>query len=78
MLSGLGKTMSEIIFEVEEAPGGGYTARALGYSIFTEADTFEELREMARDAVRTHFDEDDCRAMLKHGSGGPRNGTPTC
>ncbi len=51
--------MSEIIFEVEEAPEGGYTARALGYSIFTEADTFEELRVMTRDAVRTHFDEDD-------------------
>ena len=51
--------MSEIIFEVQEAPEGGYTARALGYSIFTEADTFDELREMARDAVRTHFDEDD-------------------
>ncbi len=51
--------MSEIIFEVVEAPEGGYTARALGHSIFTEADTFEELRWMARDAVRTHFDEDD-------------------
>ena len=56
--------MSEIIFEVEEAPEGGYTARALGHSIFTEADTFEELREMARDAVRTHFDEDDADRPL--------------
>ena len=64
MLSGLGKTMSEIIFEVEEAPGGGYTARALGHSIFTEADTFEELREMVRDAVRTHFDEADADRPL--------------
>ena len=36
--------MSEIIFEVEEAPEGGYTARALGYSLFTEAGTFDELR----------------------------------
>ena len=51
--------MSQVIFEVQEAPEGGYTASAIGYSIFTEADTFEELREMARDAVRTHFDEDD-------------------
>ena len=49
--------VSEIIFEVQEAPEGGYTARALGYSIFTEADTFDELREMARDAVRAHFDD---------------------
>ena len=51
--------MSEIIFAVEEAAEGGYTAQALGHSIFTEADTFEELREMVRDAVRTHFDEGD-------------------
>jgi len=36
--------MSEIIFWVEESPEGGYTARALGESIFTEADTFNELR----------------------------------
>ena len=49
--------MNEIVFEAQAAPEGGYTARALGYSIFTEADTFEELREMARDAVRTHFDD---------------------
>ena len=26
--------MNELIFLVEEAPEGGYTARALGYSIF--------------------------------------------
>ena len=46
----------EIIFLVEEAPEGGYQARALGYSIFTEADTFEELKVMALDAVNCHFD----------------------
>ena len=49
--------MNEIIFVVEEAPEGGYTARALGHSVFTEADTLEELPEMVRDAVRCHFDE---------------------
>ena len=42
---------------VEEAPEGGYTARALGESIFTEADTTDELRANIRDAVRCHFDE---------------------
>ena len=35
--------MSEIIFLVEEAPEGGVTARALGESIFTEADNLSEL-----------------------------------
>lgn len=49
--------MKEIIFLVEEAPEGGYTARALGQSIFTEADTLDALREMVRDAVHCHFDE---------------------
>lgn len=47
----------EIIFLVKESPEGGYEARALGYSIFTEADTFEELKEMAKDAVRCHFED---------------------
>lgn len=45
----------EIIFLVEEAPEGGYQARALGHDIFTEADTFEELKKMAQDAVWCHF-----------------------
>lgn len=50
-------TMSEIVFLVEEAPEGGYTARALGESIYTEADTLDALREQVRDAVRCHFDD---------------------
>lgn len=49
--------MNEIIFQVEEAPEGGYSARALGHAIFTEAETPDELRTMVRDAVRCHFDE---------------------
>jgi hypothetical protein len=49
--------MSEIIFLVEEAPEGGYTARALGEAIFTEADTLDELRSNVREAVECHFDE---------------------
>lgn len=48
--------MNEIIFLVEEADEGGYTAQALGYSIFTEADTWNELREAVQEAVRCHFD----------------------
>jgi hypothetical protein len=47
---------TEIIFEVEESPGGGFEARALGHAIFTEAETLDKLREMVRDAVRCHFD----------------------
>ena len=50
--------MNELIFLVEEAPEGGYTARALGQSIFTEADDFTGLEANVRDAVRCQFDED--------------------
>jgi hypothetical protein len=49
--------MNELIFLVEDAPEGGYTARALGESIFTEAETLEQLRSNVRDAVQCHFDE---------------------
>jgi len=49
---------SEIIFAVEESPEGGYEARALGYSIYTQADTLQELKEMLQDAVRCHFDDE--------------------
>ena len=49
--------MNEIIFLIEEAPEGGYISRALGVSIFTEADTLAELHDKVRDAVRCHFEE---------------------
>lgn len=49
--------MDELIFVVESAPEGGYTARALGASIFTEAEDLAGLREQVRDAVRCHFED---------------------
>ena len=50
-------SMSEIHFIVEEAPEGGFTARAVGVDIFTEADNLAGLHQQVRDAVRCHFDE---------------------
>jgi len=50
--------VDEIIFVVEESPEGGYSARALGASIFTEADDLETLQVEMRDAVLCHFDDD--------------------
>ena len=46
----------EIIFAVQESPEGGLEARALGFSIYTQAETLEELRGKVRDAVECHFD----------------------
>ena len=51
------RSASEVIFLVEEAPEGGFTARALGESIFTEADDIAGLHVHVRDAVRCHFDD---------------------
>ena len=53
--------MTEIVFLVEDDPDGGYTARALGESIFTQADDLESLREIIRDAVRCHFPDEQMR-----------------
>ena len=50
---------NEIIFLISDSPEGGFEARALGHSIYTEADTPDKLREMVRDAVGVHFDEAD-------------------
>jgi len=56
--------MTEITFLVEEDPEGGYTARALGESIFTQADEMDALREMVRDAVRCHFPDESTRPKV--------------
>ena len=56
--------MTEIVFLVEDTPEGGYTARALAESIFTEADDLESLREMVKDAVNCHYDEIENRSKI--------------
>ena len=49
--------MKDIVFVVEKALEGGFTARALGESIYTQAETLDQLRGEVRDAVGVHFDE---------------------
>src|SRR5204863_7600882 len=56
---------NEIIFSVQESPEGGYEARALGYSIFTEADSLEELKHNVREAVRCHFEEGQAPPVIR-------------
>ncbi len=55
----------EIIFGVTEVPEGGYEARALGHSIFTQGESWDDLKEMARDAVLCHFDEDGVPRVIR-------------
>lgn len=57
--------MNEIFFLVEEAPEGGYTAKALSEPIFTDADSLDELHTNVRDAVRCHFEEGRAPKMIR-------------
>ena len=54
----------ELIFEVREAEEGGYVARALGHAIFTEADTWEALRENVLEVASLHFEDESERPKL--------------
>jgi predicted RNase H-like HicB family nuclease len=58
--------MTEIIFIVEESAEGGYEAKALGHSIFTEAETLEELRNNIREAIHCHFEADIPKIVRLH------------
>jgi len=51
--------MDEVIFLVEDAPEGGYIAKGIGVSIYTEADTMEDLRAAVKDAVHCHYEEEE-------------------
>ena len=56
--------MDEIVFEITGTPDGGYDARAVGHSIFTQGSDWSDLKEMVRDAVLCHFDDDDYPAAI--------------
>lgn len=56
---------SEIIFEVTEMSDGIFEARALGYSIFTEGESWDDLKFMVKDAVLCHFDDDEMPSEIK-------------
>ncbi len=58
-------TRDEIIFQVEESLDGGVEAKALGHSIYSEAESLDELREEVRDAVRCHFEEADLPRVIR-------------
>lgn len=57
--------MNEVFFLVEEAAEGGYVAKALGESIFTEAETIDELKINIKEAVQCHFDDDKMPKIIR-------------
>ncbi len=56
--------MSEILI-VEESPEGGFSARALGHSIFTDAETIDEMKLNIKDAIKCHFDEGETPKIIR-------------
>lgn len=54
----------EIIFLVEDSLEGGYEAKALGESIFTEGDSLDELKSNIKEAVHCHFEEDNVPSLI--------------
>lgn len=56
---------SEVIFIVEESKEGGFEAKALGHSIFTDADDLESLKANIKDAVKCHFEDNEAPSVIR-------------
>jgi len=56
--------VNEVLFYVEESVDGGYEARAVNHSIYTQCDDYGELPDTLRDAVRCHFDEGEMPVLI--------------
>jgi hypothetical protein len=59
------KMTKEVIFLIEESVEGGYEARAMGYSIFTEGETYEEVKENIKEAIKCHFEENEIPNIIR-------------
>jgi len=57
--------INEIIFTVKESLDGGYEAQAVGHSIYTQCDEYEELADILRDAVKCHFEETEMPSLIR-------------
>ena len=57
--------VNEIIFTVTESLDGGYEAKAVGHSIYTQCDEYDELPAILRDAVKCHFNEDELPSLIR-------------
>ena len=57
--------INEIIFSVKESYDGGYEAKAVGHSIYTQCDDYDDLSDTLRDAVRCHFNEDEMPSLIR-------------
>jgi predicted RNase H-like HicB family nuclease len=47
--------MAEIVFEITQDADGGFTAESIGESIFTQANSWDELKANVREAVQAFY-----------------------
>lgn len=57
--------MDELIFIVEESVDGGYEAKAIGESIFTQGEDLEDLKNQIKEAINCHFEENKMPKMVR-------------
>jgi hypothetical protein len=57
--------MKELVFEIAQEADGGFTAEALGESIFTQADNWEELKNNVREAVQAFYFDSTTPASIR-------------
>jgi hypothetical protein len=57
--------INEIIFTVKESYDNGYEAKAVGHSIYTQCDDYDDLSETLRDAVKCHFDDEEMPSLIR-------------
>jgi len=57
--------MNELVFEVTQEADGGFVAEALGESILTQGDTWDELRTMVREAVTAFYFDRPSPAIVR-------------
>ena len=57
--------MKELVFEVMQEADGGFTAEALGESIFTQADSWDELRANVLEAVQAFYFDSTAPASIR-------------
>jgi hypothetical protein len=57
--------MKEIVFEVVQESDGGFCAEALGENIFTQADSWEELKANAQEAVHAYYFDSPALASIR-------------
>ncbi len=57
--------MDELVFEVTQESDGGFVAECLTEAIFTQADSWDELRLNAREAVEAFYSDSEGPSSIR-------------